>query len=213
MPEWPQTLVRGADFRQAVACGIGAVAAAAVGSAVGNPHGKELQVRVVALVCVVVFVVLGVLATRLAAGEASRVLDARAGAAAAAVVRLTILVFGYLLILLVALSLLAVPIQHLLVGGALTAVLLGVAAQQALGNVFAGLVLLLNRPFTLGDHIRVRSGALGGEFDGTVTGMGLTYVSVDTTTGSLHVPNASVLAAAVGPWVAPVDEAPAPAEG
>ena len=42
--------------------------------------------------------------------------------------------------------------------------------------------------------------ALGGEFDGTVTGMGLTYVALDTTSGPLQVPNASILAAAVGPW-------------
>jgi len=102
--------------------------------------------------------------------------------------------------LLIGLALLAVPVQHLLVGGALTGVLIGIAAQQALGNVFAGLVLLLNRPFTIGDHIRIRSGALGGEFDGTITGMGLTYVALDTTSGPLQVPNASILAAAVGPW-------------
>jgi len=30
--------------------------------------------------------------------------------------------------------------------------------------------------------------------------MGLTYVRLDTTSGLLHVPNASVLAAGVGPW-------------
>jgi small-conductance mechanosensitive channel len=36
--------------------------------------------------------------------------------------------------------LLAVPVQHLLLGGALTGVVVGIAAQPALGNVFAGLV-------------------------------------------------------------------------
>lgn len=201
-PEWPQLLSRRPDFRRAIVGGVGAVAAAAVGSALGNPHGRSLHVKVVALSCLGAFVVLGVVAARSAAGEVARVVGARAGSGAAAAIRLTILLACYLLLLLVGLGLLAVPLQHLLVGGALTGVLVGIAAQQALGNVFAGLVLLLNRPFTVGDHIRVRSGALGGELDGTVTGMGLTYVDLDTDTGFLQVPNASMLAAAVGPWTA-----------
>jgi small-conductance mechanosensitive channel len=60
--------------------------------------------------------------------------------------------------------------------------------------------LLMARPFAVGNHIRVRSGALGSEFYGTVTSMSLTYVSVPTDQGMLKVPNSSVLAAAPGPW-------------
>lgn len=198
-PGWPPVVVR-PDLRRAVACGVGSIVAASLGSALGNPHGRSTHVKITALVCAAVFAALAVLATRFAAGEMSRVTTARAGAAASAAVRLTILLTGYLLTLLVTLGLLAVPLGHLLVGGALTGVLLGIAAQQALGNVFAGLVLLLNRPFTIGDRIRIRSGALGGEFDGTVTAMGLTYVGIETDIGPLQVPNASMLAAAVGPW-------------
>ena len=59
---------------------------------------------------------------------------------------------------------------------------------------------LLARPFAVGNRVRVRSGALGGEFYGTVASMSLTYVSVLTDDGMLKVPNSSVLAAAVGPW-------------
>jgi len=195
-PQWSQDLISRPDFRRTVVCAVGAVTAASLGSALGDPNGRSVHVKVTAFVCAAAFVILAVLAVRSAAGEISRVITGRAGAA----VRLTILLTGYLLTLLIGLALLAVPVQHLLVGGALTGVLIGIAAQQALGNVFAGLVLLLNRPFTIGDHIRIRSGALGGEFDGTVTGMGLTYVALDTTSGPLQVPNASILAAAVGPW-------------
>jgi len=95
-------------------------------------------------------------------------------------------------------------------GGALTGVVVGIAAQQSLGNVFVGLVLLLARPFTVGDHIRIRAGALGGEFDGTVRAISLTYVTVDTGDGPLHVPNSGVLAAAVGPRAKRRDVAGAP---
>ena len=49
---------------------------------------------------------------------------------------------GYLAVLLVALDLFEVPVGHLLVGGAVTGVVVGIAAQQSLGNLFAGLVLL-----------------------------------------------------------------------
>ncbi len=46
-----------------------------------------------------------------------------------------------------ALTLLQVPIQKLLVSGAITGVVLGIAAEQALANLFTGLVLLTSRPF------------------------------------------------------------------
>jgi small-conductance mechanosensitive channel len=99
----------------------------------------------------------------------------------------------------------------------LTGVVLGIAAQQVLGNVFAGAVLLLAHPFGIGDHIRVRSGALGGQFDGVVRGMNLTYVTLRTDEGPLNVPNSGMLAAAVGPWkkavVTPAAEPAAPDDG
>jgi small-conductance mechanosensitive channel len=107
------------------------------------------------------------------------------------------------------LSILSIPVGHLLLGGAIAGVVIGIAAQQSLGNAFAGMVLLLARPFAVGNRIRVRSGALGGEFSGTVTAMSLTYVSVLTDEGMLKVPNSSLLAAAVGPWEPSTDVRPA----
>jgi small-conductance mechanosensitive channel len=126
------------------------------------------------------------------------VLASRVGESHAAVVRLLVTVSGLAIAILITLGLLAVPLQRLLVGGALTGVVIGIAAQQALGNVFAGLVLLLARPFNVGDAIRVRSGSLGGELTGTVTGMGLTYVTLDTAEGVLAVPNNALLSSAIG---------------
>jgi len=118
-------------------------------------------------------------------------------------VRLLITVAGLAIAILATLGLLAVPVQHLLLGGALTGVIVGIAAQQALGNVFAGLVLLLARPCNVGDAIRVRSGSLGGELTGTVTGMGLTYVTLDTPDGLLSIPNSVLLNAGIGPQTDP----------
>ena len=52
--------------------------------------------------------------------------------------------------------------QALAAGGAFTAVVLGLAAQQTLGNLFAGMVLLSARPFRVGERVRLQAGAVGG---------------------------------------------------
>ena len=45
-----------------------------------------------------------------------------------------------------------------MVGGAFTAVILGLAAQQTLGNLFVGMVLLSARPFRVGERVRLSAG-------------------------------------------------------
>ena len=99
-----------------------------------------------------------------------------------------------------------------MVGTALTSVLLGIAAQQSLSNIFAGMVLLLSRPFRVGDAIQLHAGALGGQLQGVVTEIGITYIRLDTGETVMSVPNSQVLAAAVGPIPDhPEEPAPSPA--
>jgi small-conductance mechanosensitive channel len=149
------------------------------------------------------FCVFGCIATYGLSGKARSVLEPRAGAAHAAVVRYTLLLIGAFTTLVVTLVLFAVPVGQLVLGGALTSVFVGIAAQQALSNVFAGIVLLLTRPFRVGDAVRLRAGALGGQLDGTVTEIGITYVRLDTGTSIMAVPNSQVLNAVVGPLPPP----------
>ena len=47
-------------------------------------------------------------------------------------------------------------------GGAITAVILGLAAQQTVGTLIAGTVLLSARPFRVGDRIRAHAGGVAG---------------------------------------------------
>ncbi len=188
-----------ADFRAALATGVLAVVCLGVVGSVGNVHAHALHTRVLALVGSVAFLVMAALSVRSVGNEMHRILAPRVGPSHAGVVRLLISVVGFAITILATLGLLAVPVQHLLLGGALTGVIVGIAAQQALGNVFAGLVLLLARPFNIGDSIRVRSSFLGGDLLGHVTGMGLTYVTLDTADGLLSVPNSALLAAGIGP--------------
>lgn len=180
----------------------GALAVAIVGFAVagalGNIHGS-LDQKIVACGAGALFIVAAVTATRATATEVYVVLGARTGPSHAGVLRWLVTIVGYVIVLITALGLFAVPVQHLVLGGALTGVIVGIAAQQALGNIFAGVVLLLARPFSVGDAIRVKSGTLGGQLEGIVSGMGMTYVTLMTDDGPLSLPNSSLLAAAVGP--------------
>ena len=139
------------------------------------------------------------LAVRSGAGEVAAVSRIRFGEAHASVVGLLLTLGGYAATSTTLLVLLHIPLRRLLVSGAVTGVVLGIAAQQSLGNIVAGLVLLLNRPFQVGQFVTIRSGALAGPYTGQVLSIGLTYVQIDTDEGVILLPNSGVLAASVGP--------------
>ena len=71
---------------------------------------------------------------------------------------LTLLITG-----LAALRIAGLKPQTLALGGAFTAVVLGLAAQQTLGNLIAGMVLFSARPFRVGERVRLQAGPLAGE--------------------------------------------------
>ncbi len=98
-----------------------------------------------------------------------------------------------------ALGIAGIGFQALAVGGAFTAVVIGLAAQQTLGNVFAGLVLLSARPFRLGERVRLQAGMLGGAVEGVVASQGLLYTALARGGEQIMIPNNVVLAAAVVP--------------
>jgi small-conductance mechanosensitive channel len=155
--------------------------------------------QIVAYGTAVLFGVFGAMATYGLAGQSRQLLEPRAGTAHAAVVGYAFLVVGAFATLAITLDLFDVPVGQLVLGGALTSVFVGIAAQQALGNMFAGLVLMFARPFRVGDAIRLRAGALGGTLDGTVVDIGITYVRLVSDGNVMAVPNAQVLNAVVGP--------------
>lgn len=114
--------------------------------------------------------------------------------------------FGFLTRLLtiavamaLALNVAGVELQTLAVGGAFTAVVLGLAAQQTLGNVFAGMVLLSARPFRVGERVRLQAGAVGGVVEGVVSSLGLLYTTLTRGDDQILIPNNVVLLAVVVP--------------
>ena len=104
-----------------------------------------------------------------------------------------------LITLLVALRIAGMHPQDIAVGGAFTAVVLGLAAQQTLGNLFAGLVLLSARPFRVGERIRLQTGQVGGFVEGIVSSLGLLYTTLARGEDRILIPNNVVIAAAVVP--------------
>jgi small-conductance mechanosensitive channel len=155
--------------------------------------------KVIAISGAFLFLAVAVYGVRNLGNVVVRHTQSRIGVSHAGMVRLGISLVGYQMAVVTALGLLQVGIGQLLVGGALTGVVLGIACQQSLGNLFAGLVLLVSRPFTIGERIVVHSGALGGPHNGVVLEMGLVYVVLKTEDGVLRLPNSAVLAAGVGP--------------
>src|SRR5439155_3872181 len=67
------------------------------------------------------------------------------------------------------------------------------------GNLFAGMLILSVRPFRVGERVRLQAGALAGIVEGTVTQLGLLYVTLSDGADTMLVPNNAVVAAAIVP--------------
>jgi small conductance mechanosensitive channel len=153
----------------------------------------------VRVVTVVILAVLGwALAQALGRGVAPalfRRMDPATAGTVGFLIRLTTIA----VVIALALRIAGLRTSTLAVGGAVTAVVLGLAAQQTLGNLFAGLVLLSTRPFRVGDRVRLVGGALAGQLEGIVSSLGLFYTTLVSGADRILVPNAMVLNLAVIP--------------
>jgi small-conductance mechanosensitive channel len=105
--------------------------------------------------------------------------------------------------LLIALGVAGVGTGSLIAGGAFTAIVLGLAAQQTLGNLFAGLVLITARPFRVGQRVRLQAGAIGGIHEGVVSSLGLMYTTLARGADRIMIPNMQVISAVVMPIIEP----------
>lgn len=103
-----------------------------------------------------------------------------------------------------------VNLQSVFLGSALAGVVLGLASQTVLGNVFAGITIVLWGPFRNGDRIGVISASYGAlapsyphettypAYVGTVTDIGLLYTVLQLDNGPIaKLPNAVLLQALV----------------
>lgn len=103
------------------------------------------------------------------------------------------------LVVVLALRIAGVNAAALAVGGAFTAIVLGLAAQQTLSGLFAGIVLQSTRPFRVGERVRLVGGALAGSLEGTVSSLGLFYATLVQGADRLLVPNSVLITLVVVP--------------
>jgi small conductance mechanosensitive channel len=101
--------------------------------------------------------------------------------------------------IVVALRIAGVPIAAIAIGASFSAVVFGLAAQQTLGNLIAGIVLISARPFVVGDRVRLQGGGLAGRIEGVVAALGLLYTTFNVGGDHVLVPNSLVLAVSVSP--------------
>jgi small conductance mechanosensitive channel len=124
-----------------------------------------------------------------------RRMDAATAGTAGFVIRLLTVVAA----IVVALRIAGVGIGAIAIGASFSAVVFGLAAQQTLGNLIAGIVLLSARPFRVGDRVRLQGGGIGGRIEGVVAALGLLYTTFNAGDDPVLVPNSLVLSVSVSP--------------
>ena len=101
----------------------------------------------------------------------------------ASIARISLILLG----LITALGTLGVNIMGIVAGLGLTGFALGFALKDSISNLLAGVMILLYRPFEVGDRIDV--GGLGGR----VTHVNLRYSELESETERVLVPNSKML--------------------
>ena len=157
-------------------------------------YGQWVRIGTVAIL-----VIVGSVATHWLVRGVSPQLYRRLNPATAGTVGFVIRLFAMALVVVVALRIAGVNAAALAVGGAFTAIVLGLAAQQTLGGLFAGIVLQSTRPFRVGERVRLVGGALAGSIEGTVSSLGLFYATLVQGADRLLVPNSVLVTLVVVP--------------
>lgn len=157
-------------------------------------YGEEVRIATVILLIGLGWALARSLAQGLAPTLMGRLDPATAGTVGFLLRLLTIVASAVL-----ALRIAGVEARTLAVGGAFTAVVLGLAAQQTLGNLFAGTVLITTHPFRVGDRVRLTGGALAGSVEGIVGSLGLFYTTLVRGSNRTMVPNSVMLQLAISP--------------
>jgi small conductance mechanosensitive channel len=158
--------------------------------------GADLPVRIG---CVIALVILGWSFAMNLGRAVGPTLLKRLDPGTAGTVGFLIRLLTLMLSVIFALRLAGLRPETLAVGGAITAVILGLAAQQTIGNLISGTVLLSARPFRVGDRVRMHAGGVAGQVEGTVASLGLLYTTLANGEDNILVPNNVVLSGAVVP--------------
>ncbi len=91
-----------------------------------------------------------------------------------------------------------IDLSGIALSGAVTGVIIGVAAQASIANVVAGIVILFARPFRPGQYVTVRALAFAGnEYSGVVGEITLFYTTLLYVEREIRVPNSAMVTSVV----------------
>jgi small conductance mechanosensitive channel len=158
--------------------------------------GYGLEVRIAT---VFLLVVLGWGLARMLARGFAPALYRRLDPGTAGTIGFMVRLVTILAMIIVALRIGGLQASTLAVGGGFTAVVVGLAASQVLGNLLAGVVLITNRPFRVGERVRLQAGPLAGQVEGVVGQLGLFYTTLVSGADRILVPNGVLIQCAVTP--------------
>lgn len=175
----------------------------------------EIPFSILHAVEVVVAAVVGYFAIGMMTNELKRVISKTSGLERGATVATTFRYIGYIVLAFVVLGIAGVSGTELLAGGTFTGLVLGLASQQTLSNIFAGLLILTTRPFLVGNRITLSTWQWGFAlpsyppkffsedllipgYTGVVEDIRLNYTMIRLDEGvQLKVPNSIVIQASV----------------
>jgi small conductance mechanosensitive channel len=161
-------------------------------------HGLEVRIATVILL-----VLLGWMLARSLARGFAPMLYRRLDPGTAGTIGFLLRLMTIVIATAVALRIAGLKAGTLAIGGGFTAVVVGLAAQQVLGNLLAGVVLITNRPFRVGERVRLQAGPLAGQIEGVVGQLGLFYTTLVSGADRILVPNGVLIQCAVTPMREP----------
>ncbi|MEE8399896.1 MAG: mechanosensitive ion channel family protein, partial [Desulfobacterales bacterium] len=100
----------------------------------------------------------------------------------------------YALAVVLALDILGINVMPFIAGAGVMGIAIGFAAKDTLSNLIAGVLLIIDRPFEIGDRIEVWSAPVGSASWGDVTDIGLRATKIRTTDNiTIIIPNNEIM--------------------
>jgi len=140
--------------------------------------------RVIGVVVIlVIFFILAKIVKKIIARTAERLkLESNLTSLLARTSNITLVIFGFV----TALGTLGINVSALVAGMGLTGFALGYAMKDTISNLLSGVLILLYRPFKLGNRIKVSG------YEGIVISIDLRYTELDSEGNKVLIPNSKL---------------------
>jgi len=140
--------------------------------------------RVIGVVVIlVVFFILAKIVKRIITNTAERLkLDGNLTFLLARTSNITLIIFGFV----TALGTLGINVSALVAGLGLTGFALGFALKDTISNLLSGILILLYRPFAIGNRIKISG------YEGIVISIDLRYTELDSEGNKVLIPNSKL---------------------